>query len=159
MSITIYSPYNSRPVEVREQDVGRAVKDSDGRTFYVIAKSDGTGYYGAMTRMGGQKDEDRAMEIEFKVSRGQGRVDEEFEAAEEAPRRRGSNRGTIVVIVFLAIVGGMVWAMKAKVKDSWQKGPEANPIVLEGGKPAKTTTAGPTGGAVVASASAAPGGK
>lgn len=143
MSITVYSPYNSRPVEVREQDVGRAVKDSDGRTFYVLAKSDGTGYYGAMTRMGGPKDEDRALEIEFKVNRGQGRVDDEFEAVSEAPRRRGSNRGTIVVIVFLAVVGGMIWALKPKV--DWQKGPPANPIVLDPGKPAPTTPAANTG--------------
>jgi hypothetical protein len=163
MAITVYSPYNSQPVEVREQDVGRAVKDGDGRTFYVLAKSDGTGYYGAMTRMGGQKDEDRALEIEYKVKNLQDVVDEELDSV-AAPRRRGSNRGTIVVLVFLGVVGGMIWAVKTNMgKDAWQKGPPANPIVLEGGKPApssgSTTGAGNPNAPTVVASSPGPMGK
>jgi len=151
MAITVYSPYNGQPVEVRDQDVGRAVKDGDGRTFYVLAKSDGTGYYGAITRMGGQKDEDRANELEYKATRLQGRVDDEFDAVADAPRRSGSHRGTIVVLVFFAAIGGLIWAVGSG-KNFWQKGPPANPIVLEGAKPNKTITtetgspAGPSAG-------------
>jgi hypothetical protein len=157
MAITIYSPYNSQPVEVREQDVGRAVKDGEGRTFYVLAKSDGTGYYGAMTRMGGQKDEDRAADIEYRSKHLQNAVDDELDSV-AAPARRGSNRGTIVVLVFLGIVGGIIWAAKTHLgKDTWpwQKGPQANAIILEQGKPGPAgPAAAPKAGAPAAAAAA-----
>lgn len=64
MGITVLSPHSGEAVKVRDQDVGRAVKDREGRIFYVLEKSDGTGYYGAMTRAGGEREEQRALKTE-----------------------------------------------------------------------------------------------
>ena len=60
MAITIYSPHSGRPVMVREQDVGRAVRDDSGRVFYVLQKQDGGGHYGSRTRIGGAEQEQHA---------------------------------------------------------------------------------------------------
>ena len=40
MPITIFSPHSGNQVKVRDQDAGRAVKDEEGRIFYVLPKSD-----------------------------------------------------------------------------------------------------------------------
>ncbi len=63
MPITVPSPHNGRPVKVRDQDVGRAVRDEDGRIFYVLPSRDGEGHYGALTRSGDPKQEKRAAEL------------------------------------------------------------------------------------------------
>ena len=52
MPIVVPSPHSGQPVKVRDEDVGRAVRDETGRIFYVLPKSDGDGYYGAVTRTG-----------------------------------------------------------------------------------------------------------
>ena len=46
MPIVVNSPYSGESVKIRDQDVGRAVKDRDGKVFYVLPRSDGSGYYG-----------------------------------------------------------------------------------------------------------------
>lgn len=58
MAITVLSPHSGNPVTVRDQDVGKSVKDREGRTFYVLQAPDGL-YYAALTKVGGQKDLDR----------------------------------------------------------------------------------------------------
>ena len=52
MEIVVKSPHNGRPVKVREQDVGRAVRDDEGHIFYVLARGAKDGYFGSMTRGG-----------------------------------------------------------------------------------------------------------
>ncbi len=71
MGITVNSPFSGKPVKVRDQDVGRAVRDEENRIFYVLPKSDQTGYYGAPTRAGGPKDEQCAIEMEAKLATAQ----------------------------------------------------------------------------------------
>ncbi len=55
-TITVYSPYSGTEVKIRPQDVGKAVKDKDGKMFYVLNRPDGNGFYCAMTRAGGDRD-------------------------------------------------------------------------------------------------------
>ena len=52
VGIVVKSPHNGRPVKVREQDVGRAVRDDEGHVFYVLARCDQNGYFGSTTRGG-----------------------------------------------------------------------------------------------------------
>ncbi len=59
MPLTIHSPHSGRPVKIRDEDVGRAVRDQDNRVFYVVPRASGEGYYGAVTRKGSAKDEER----------------------------------------------------------------------------------------------------
>ena len=63
MAIKVLSPHSGRLVMVREQDVGRAVRDEGGRIFYVLVRSDGAGHYGSPTRSGGAAYEKRALEL------------------------------------------------------------------------------------------------
>lgn len=53
--MNINSPYSGDPVKIRTTDIGRAVKDTEGRIFYVLPRSDGKGYYSSITRKGGPK--------------------------------------------------------------------------------------------------------
>ncbi len=58
MSITILSPHSGNQTKIRDKDVGRAVQDAQGRTFYVLRDENGE-YYAAMTRAGGEKELER----------------------------------------------------------------------------------------------------
>ena len=55
VSITVQSPHSGRPVKVRDEDVGRAVRDEAGRIFYVLSDPEGGGYFGSRTRSGKQR--------------------------------------------------------------------------------------------------------
>ncbi|MEM7575951.1 MAG: FKBP-type peptidyl-prolyl cis-trans isomerase [Planctomycetota bacterium] len=67
MPLTVLSPYSGRPVKVRDQDVGRAVRDEEKRVFYVVARPEeapvapadapsGGTHYASLTRHGSEKD-------------------------------------------------------------------------------------------------------
>lgn len=106
MGITVNGPHSGLPVKVRDQDVGRAVKDEQGRIFYVLPKSDGSGYYGAMTRAGGTKDEARALEMENKSAMMKGNSKEEQQQAfhDARGKGRGGLGGKLVVLVVIVVV-------------------------------------------------------
>jgi len=59
MPITVFSPHSGRPVKVRDEDIGRAIRDEEGHIFYVVTKHDGKGFYASFTRKGSEKDEER----------------------------------------------------------------------------------------------------
>ena len=61
--VTILSPYSGRPVKVREQDLGRAIRDEEGRVFYIVEHPE-FGRYAARTRKGSDKDLERYKQIE-----------------------------------------------------------------------------------------------
>jgi hypothetical protein len=110
MPITVLSPFSGRPVKVREQDAGRAVKDEEGRLFYVLPKSDGSGYYGAATRAGNPKEEERALELEAKVAVGAGKAKDQVEISLKPINVKPSNSGAIVkLVIVLIILGGLAW--------------------------------------------------
>ena len=69
MAIIVHSPHDGYPVKVRDQDLGRAIRDNEGRIFYAVPRSDGNGYYGALTRKGSEKDEQRYVNMLDKMGR------------------------------------------------------------------------------------------
>lgn len=58
MNLTVYSPYDGQPVSWRSQDVGRAMRDSQGRIFYVLPTQDGQGHYASRTRHGSAREQE-----------------------------------------------------------------------------------------------------
>jgi FKBP-type peptidyl-prolyl cis-trans isomerase len=66
--VTILSPYSGRPVKVREQDLGRALRDEQGRVFYIVEDPE-HGRYAARTRKGSPKDLERYRQIESGVAK------------------------------------------------------------------------------------------
>jgi len=107
MAIIVHSPYSGQPVKVREQDIGRAVRDEENRIFYVLPKRDGSGYYGAMTRAGGEKDEQRAAEMLDKQAQLRTNVHEQVHDATGRPR--SSLRGKLVILFFVLLVLLLAW--------------------------------------------------
>ena len=102
MTITVPSPHSGRPVKVREQDVGRAVRDEEGRIFYVLPKRESEGYYGARTRTGSDKDELQSSELEQSVA-------DEREADRPLPhdatgRKRSNWRTRAMIVAVVAII-------------------------------------------------------
>lgn len=108
MAITVLNPFDGEPMKVRDNDAGRAVKDKQGRIFYVLPRSDGQGYYGATTRAGNPKEEQRAMELEVKTSAAQGHT-HEVVANKAGPKKSGmKGKLILLIIILIAIVGA--WA-------------------------------------------------
>ena len=103
----VHSPHSGRPVQVREQDAGRAVRDETGRIFYVLPKADGNGYYGSKTRNSGAAEEQHAAAI---AAAG---PDSEADAPTPPPhdaagRKRSTHRGKLLVwmlFIVLAVLG------------------------------------------------------
>ncbi|NBC11677.1 MAG: hypothetical protein GVY24_08125, partial [Planctomycetes bacterium] len=116
MPITVLSPFSGRPVKVRDQDVGRAVRDEEGRIFYVVQRADGTGYYGSPTRKGSAKDEQRYTNLEAKTATSAAQV--KTEHAEVKPhdatgpgRRARPLRWLILLLVLLLAAAGIYLAI------------------------------------------------
>jgi len=109
MPITVYSPHDGEPVKVRDQDIGRAVKDRQGRTFFVVLKSDSSDYYAALTRHGSEKDEARYAKLEEKLGTVGNQVKQQHEAAK--PKLSSEKKGGgglvkwVVLIIVLAALG------------------------------------------------------
>lgn len=131
MAIIVYSPFSGRPVKVREQDVGRAVRDDQGRIFYVLRKSDGSGYYGAPTRVGGPKDEARALEYEAKVSQAEEHV--RAVAHDATGKRRSHLRGKLVILAFVILAAILIYLFKfgpfSNTHMPWQNPPPPPEVV------------------------------
>ena len=108
MPITVFSPYSGRPVKVRDQDVSRAIRDEEGRIFYVVPKSDGNGHYTSPTRKGSEKDEQRYAELQAKQSASAERVKEQHKVAFDATGPGRKRPWTYYVLVLLFLLGGAV---------------------------------------------------
>ena len=96
MPITVLSPHNGHPVKIRDADVGRAVRDSDGRLFYTVERPDG-GYYAAVTRKGSP----RCLERYERLERGEELLPRTVASADTAapvaPNRAAAATGPIEV--------------------------------------------------------------
>jgi len=102
MAIDIHSPHSGLPVKVREQDVGRAVRDEQGRIFYVLQRPSGQGHYASKTRAGGEAAEQAYDALEKKEALSE-------QAAHDATGTPRSNtRGKLVIAMFVLIVAAMV---------------------------------------------------
>ena len=110
MAIIVPSPHSGRPVRVRDQDIGRAVRDESGRIFYPLAKREGDGHYGALTRTGSDEQERRAAELAESFSEEQP-VESPAPEAHDAtgPGRRRSPVAWLVVLMLLA--GGVAYLL------------------------------------------------
>jgi hypothetical protein len=101
MAITVLNPFDGEPMKVRDTDAGRAVKDKQGRIFYVLPRSDGQGYYGATTRAGNPKEEQRAMELEVKASAAAGHTQASVQGR---PVAKKSAMGKIIVLIIIMLL-------------------------------------------------------
>ena len=110
MTITVNSPFTGRPVKIREKDVGRAVTDEDGGIFYVLPKEDGSGYYGAPTRHGGVKDEQRAGVQESRIG-GAAHVAAQREHLQRTHSRRSRGKGKLIFLLLVVIAAAAGWAV------------------------------------------------
>lgn len=110
MPIIIHSPYSGRAVKIRDQDIERAVRDDEGRIFYVVPRSDGDGYYAAPTRKGSEKDERRYVEMLEKMATNQQVFQEQSQQqihdATGRPRRGGLLR--LLIILTTAAAAGIL---------------------------------------------------
>lgn len=112
MSITVYSPFTGEPVNVRPQDVGRAVKDRSDHMFYVLARPDGRGHYAAPTKAGGQRDIDKydAMLAKHQQAKDTGAMGSAAQIA-AASRSRGSSGLKLKLILGLIVLAAAAWAV------------------------------------------------
>jgi len=112
-TVEILSPYSGRPVKVRPQDVGRAVRDEEGRLFYVLPRPDSSGYYSAPSRAGGQRDIDRydryltRMAGAKQISEVQSR--EHIQAAARRARKRRRRWLWILIVATAAAAAYWLW--------------------------------------------------
>ena len=109
MPLTVLSPHSGRPVKVRTEDLGRAVRDEGGRVFYVVPRANGEGYYAALTRKGSEKDEQRYDKLERRTDEVQEQVDQQAAAVHDATGRRRS-RPLLRLLTLLILLGILVTA-------------------------------------------------
>lgn len=125
----VLGPYSGLPVRVREQDVGRAVKDEEGRVFYLMKKGVGSGYYGSTTRFGGEQEEAK---YEAMLAKGEHarRVAEERHAEAVGPKAAGrcgcksgceSGCKACKVVVVLVLLAGVAAAAVYVTGPWWLK--------------------------------------
>lgn len=124
MPIIVNSPYSGRPVKVRDQDLGRAVRDEEGRIFYAVPRSGGKGYYGAPTRHGSPKDEQRYLEMESKEAvAADARVQARSIAVHDATGRpRGGLRRVVLLVILLAVLATLGYVAWLVLGEGWVGG-------------------------------------
>jgi len=119
MAIIVHSPYDGQPVKVRDQDLERALRDGENRIFYAVKRSDETGYYGALTRKGSDKDEQRYIDMLNKMETaretGKARSAEQLHDATGKSRGQGPLRWIILLIV-AGVIAGTTWYLLNKNK-------------------------------------------
>ncbi|MFW6060102.1 MAG: hypothetical protein ACODAQ_07960 [Phycisphaeraceae bacterium] len=116
MPMVVYSPYSGRPVKVRDEDVNRAIRDEEGRIFYVVQRSDGQGHYTAPTRQGSEKDEQRYMEMISKSAAAEQQKHKSTPAAMHdatGPGRRGGMGRLVRLIILLVILLAVLYVALA----------------------------------------------
>jgi len=135
MPITILSPYSGRPVKVRDQDIERAIRDEEGRIFYVVEGTDGQGYYASMTRKGSEKDQQRYRKLNDKGAVVDHQAKQNVLQAHDATGRRRRNPvGTLVLLLIVAALALAGYAYVAHPE--W--------LGLGGDEPAATEPNNPT---------------
>ncbi|MEM1212556.1 MAG: FKBP-type peptidyl-prolyl cis-trans isomerase [Planctomycetota bacterium] len=122
MPLTIHSPYSGKPVKVRDQDVGRAIRDEEGRIFYVVQRTSGQGVYAAVTRKGSEKDEQRydALLTKSATARAVGQERSRQQVLDATGKQRGRQRRrlVLVVLVLLGAIAGGAWAVWSGLIDA-----------------------------------------
>ncbi len=112
MAIIVHSPHDGQPVKVRDQDLERAIRDSEGRIFYAVKRSDGSGYYGALTRKGSDKDEQRYLDLieKMETARQVGKIRSEAQVHDATGKDKSPGAMRWIVLLILAgIIAAMSW--------------------------------------------------
>lgn len=112
MAMIVHSPHDGQAVKVRDQDLERAIRDREGRIFYAVKRSDGQGYYGALTRKGSAKDEQRYLDMLEKTQRardvGAQRSAQQIHDATGKTSGPGVLRWVVLLIV-VAVIAAATW--------------------------------------------------
>ncbi len=112
MALIVHSPHDGQVVKVRDQDLQRAIRDSEGRIFYAVKRSDGEGYYGSFTRKGSDKDEQRCLDMLEKTQRarevGAERSAQQIHDATGRSSGPGAMRWLILLAV-AAVIAAVTW--------------------------------------------------
>ena len=108
MSLVVYSPYSGAAVKIRNEDIGRSVKDPDGRIFYVVANGDAGDCYAAKTRKGTPEDLALALSNEENAKLNPESVHSKS-IHDATGSKRKLNSGKLFVIVLL-LIGASVMA-------------------------------------------------
>jgi len=116
MPLTVHSPHSGKPVKVREEDLGRALRDEGGRVFYALETADGQGVYGAVTRKGSPEEETRYQNQDWRLSEEELTQDDSNQASDttDAPahdatgpgRKAPASRYVFITLLALLIAGG-----------------------------------------------------
>ena len=108
--VTILSPYSGRPVKVREQDLGRALRDEQGRVFYIVEDPE-HGRYAARTRKGSPKDLERYRKIESGAAKLDSDEDRPAATALQPHDATGTKRrnplGLLLLVLVLAAIAAL----------------------------------------------------
>jgi len=125
MSMIVHSPYDGHPVKVRDQDLERAIRDNEGRIFYAVRRSSGQGYYGALTRQGSEKDEQRYLEMLEKMDRAH-EVGAQ-RSAQQIHDATGKATGTgvmrwLALFIILTVIAVVAWLVFGPDKNSPSNG-------------------------------------
>ncbi|MEM6259943.1 MAG: FKBP-type peptidyl-prolyl cis-trans isomerase [Planctomycetota bacterium] len=157
--VTILSPYSGRPVKVREQDLGRALRDEQGRVFYVVEDPE-HGRYAARTRKGSPKDLERYREIEAGVAKLDSDADRpaaNLQTHDATGSKRRNPIGLLLIVVLIAAAAalgyiylnypgwlGLEGTEPATQEDADADGPSAEPTsFIKPAVPEPNTTATP----------------
>lgn len=120
MPILVHSPHDGSPVQVREQDIGRAIRDKNGKIFYCLPRASGEGYFGSKTRAASAKGEEQvdALAAQFQPANETGAPDNTSTDRAPAPptahdatgkRRKASPARAIVLLLILAALIAAGW--------------------------------------------------
>jgi len=96
---------------VREQDLGRAIRDEEGRVFYVV-EDDEHGRYAARTRKGSDKDLERYRALQSKIAtlEGEPKARTNAPAFDATGKKRRNPAGIfLLLVVLLAAAGAYVY--------------------------------------------------
>ena len=139
MPITVNSPFSGKPVKIRDQDVGRAVRDEENRIFYVLARSDGEGFYSAPTRKGGEKEQQRYIEMLGKTAQAREAAQSAQQVHDARGRGRSGRRGRLLLVLLVLIVIAGAAAYHYRDRLPWNEAPSNNgenpPTEVDDGAP------------------------
>lgn len=130
MPIIVHSPYSGREVKIRDQDVGRAVRDEENRIFYVLERADGSGHYSAPTRAGNPREEQRYDELVAKISqtRAAGQLESQRQVHDAMGKPRANLLVRAIVLIFILLVIAGAYLYLSGHLNQWLGGQGTSPL-------------------------------
>ncbi|MFP4144841.1 MAG: hypothetical protein ACLFV3_06820 [Phycisphaeraceae bacterium] len=122
MALTVHSPYSGKLVKVRDEDVGRAIRDEEGRVFYVVKRSEGEGYYAAPTRQGSPRDEALYDDMVAKAEAGETTADRQQTPAIHDATGPGQPLAAWRVLAFVLVLLVILFVLAWTAYQYWMPG-------------------------------------